>query len=77
VFVLPAVLVLLTARSATVRRVTGAGVLGCMLLNAMLDASTFHLAMYPNDPAYDRSAANVLVVLPDSLLAAASVAVAG
>jgi alpha-1,2-mannosyltransferase len=75
VFVLPAVLVLLTARSAPVRRITGACVVAVMLLNCMLDATTFHLAMYPIDLVHDRSAANVLSVMQDSLLALASVAV--
>lgn len=75
VFVLPAVLVLLTARSTRVRRITGASLLAGMLLNAVLDAATFHLAVYPNDLVRDGSAANVLVVLQGSLLAVASVAV--
>ncbi|HXA28515.1 MAG TPA: glycosyltransferase family 87 protein [Candidatus Angelobacter sp.] len=75
VFVLPAVLVLLTGRSVRARWITGASVVGCMLLNTMLDASTFHLAMYPKDLAQDASAANVLTVLQGGLLAAASVAV--
>jgi len=75
VFLLPAVLVLLTARSARVRRVTGACIAAVALLNCMLDATTFHLAMYPVDLARDRSAANVLTVVQDALLALASVVV--
>jgi alpha-1,2-mannosyltransferase len=75
VFVLPAVLVLLTDRSVRVRRVTGLCVLACLLLNTMLDATTFHLAVYPVELTRDYSAANVLVVMQGVLMAVASVAV--
>jgi alpha-1,2-mannosyltransferase len=75
VFVLPAVLVLLTARSVPVRRATLGAVLCCTVLNSVLDAATFHLAMYPGDLLRDRSAANALVVVQGELLAVACVVV--
>jgi hypothetical protein len=75
VFVLPAVLVLLTARSVRVRRATWIAVLSSVVVNSVLDAATFHLAMYPIDLAHDRSAANALVVVQGELLAVACIAV--
>ncbi len=75
VFVLPAVLVLLTARSRQVRRLTIGALVASVLLNASLDIATFHLAPYPLDFARSTSLANVLVVLQGELLAIASVAV--
>jgi hypothetical protein len=75
VFVLPAVLVLLTAPSVRVRIATWAAMLWCLVLNSILDAATFHLAMYPGDLTRDRSAANSLVVVQGELLAVACIAV--
>jgi len=73
VFLLPGVLVLLTDRSVRVAQVTGACIVACLLLNTMLDATTFHLAVFPGDLVPNRSAANVLSVLQDALLTVSSV----
>ena len=75
VFLLPATLVLLTAQSVRVRRVTFAALIACVLLNSALDIATFHLAPYPIDLAHDSSLANALVILQGELLVMASVAV--
>jgi hypothetical protein len=75
VFLLPAALVLLTAQSARVRRVTLGTLIACTLLNSELDIATFHLAPYPVDLSHSTDFANVLVVLQGAFLAVASVAV--
>jgi glycosyl transferase family 87 len=75
VFLVPAALVLLTAQSVRVRRVTLGALIACTLLNSALDIATFHLAPYPVDLAHSTDLANALVVLQGALLAVASVAV--
>jgi hypothetical protein len=75
VFLLPAILVLLTAQSVRVRRYTLGAMIAGVLLNSALDIATFHLAPYPIDLAYDPSLANLLVILQGELWTVASVVV--
>jgi hypothetical protein len=75
VFLLPAILVLLTAQSIRVRRFTLCALIAGVLLNSALDIATFHLAPYPIDLGYDPSLANLLVILQGELWTVASVAV--
>ncbi len=75
VCVLPGVLLLLTAQSISVRRVTWGALLASLVLNAVLDVATIHLSPYPASLGQDRSFANVLVVLEHDLLTMTSVIV--